>query len=242
MGAGILPTTIYNNKLFFLFGKENKFADTPGWSDFGGGTEKGESFLTTASREGGEEMTGFLGSPKEIKNLLTKNGTYKIDIKNGEKIYRMHLLPLEYCDKLPYYYNNNQKFLQENLDENIIKNTKIFEKSEIVWMPVDALSKNKTTFRSYFQNVTTILLKEQDKIKHFMEIALGNKKRLYLPNIQTMGSSMSSRKGTPSRTRRGRKNYTTKRGDKVFHRKGRYVRLSRRPFMKTGKRRTVRRY
>lgn len=242
MGAGILPTTIYNNKLFFLFGKENKFADTPGWSDFGGGTEKGESFLMTASREGGEEMTGFLGSSKEIKGLLTKKGTYNIDINNGGKIYRMHLLPMKYCEKLPYYYNNNQKFLQNNLDENIVKNTKIFEKAEIKWIPVDALSKNKTTFRNYFQNVITILLEQQDKIKHFMERALGNtsnKEKLYLPNVQTMGSSMSSRKETRSRTRPGRKNYTTKRGDKVFHRKGKYVRSGRRPFTK---RRTFRRY
>jgi hypothetical protein len=38
MGAGVLPATIHNNKIYFLFGKENKFADTPGWSDFGGGT------------------------------------------------------------------------------------------------------------------------------------------------------------------------------------------------------------
>jgi len=228
MGAGILPTTIYNNRLFFLFGKENKFADTPGWSDFGGGTEKGESFLTTASREGGEELTGFLGSSKEIKNLLTKNGTYNIDIKNGEKIYRMHLLPLEYCEKLPYYYNNNQKFLKDNLDENIIKNTKIFEKAEIEWMPVDTLSENKSIFRSYFQNIIPILLEQQDKIKDFMERSLGNKKKIYLYSIEKMGSH----KGTRSKTHPGRKNYTTKKGDKVFHRKGRYVRLSRRPYMK----------
>ena len=41
MGAGILPTTIHNNKLYFLFGKENPLEDSSkGWSDFGGGIEK----------------------------------------------------------------------------------------------------------------------------------------------------------------------------------------------------------
>ena len=40
------------------------------------------------------------------------------------------------------------------------------------------------------------------------------------------------KKGTKSKTHRGRKNYTTKRGDKVYHRKGRYVKLSRRPYSK----------
>ena len=34
---------------------------------------------------------------------------------------------------------------------------------------------------------------------------------------------MNSFFGTPSRTHPGRKNYTTKKGDKVYHRKGHYV-------------------
>jgi hypothetical protein len=36
MGAGILPTTIHNNKLYFLFGKENQYEDSAHvFSDFG---------------------------------------------------------------------------------------------------------------------------------------------------------------------------------------------------------------
>jgi hypothetical protein len=36
--AGILPATIRNGKLWFLFGKENKYEKSaPGFSDFGGG-------------------------------------------------------------------------------------------------------------------------------------------------------------------------------------------------------------
>ena len=41
---------------------------------------------------------------------------------------------------------------------------------------------------------------------------------------------MASFFGTRSKTRLGRKNYTTKKGDKVFHRNGRYVRKSYRPY------------
>ena len=37
---------------------------------------------------------------------------------------------------------------------------------------------------------------------------------------------------TRSKTHKGRKNYTTKKGDKVFHRKGKYVRKSRKPYSK----------
>ena len=39
-----------------------------------------------------------------------------------------------------------------------------------------------------------------------------------------------STKGTRSKTHKGRKNYTTKKGSKVFHRKGKYVRKSRKPY------------
>ena len=41
-----------------------------------------------------------------------------------------------------------------------------------------------------------------------------------------------STKGTRSKTHKGRKNYTTKKGDKVFHRKRKYVRKSRKPYSK----------
>jgi hypothetical protein len=50
MGAGVLPTTIKDNKLYFLFGKENEFDDTPGWSDFAGGQDVNESQMKTAIR------------------------------------------------------------------------------------------------------------------------------------------------------------------------------------------------
>ena len=57
MGGGILPATIHEGKLYFLFGKEGKYEDTaPGFSDFGGGTDNNESLIKTATREGGEEF------------------------------------------------------------------------------------------------------------------------------------------------------------------------------------------
>uniref|UniRef100_A0A6C0E119 Uncharacterized protein n=1 Tax=viral metagenome TaxID=1070528 RepID=A0A6C0E119_9ZZZZ len=38
------------------------------------------------------------------------------------------------------------------------------------------------------------------------------------------------KKGTKSKTHPGRKNYTTKRGDKVYHRKGHYVKKTHKPY------------
>ena len=45
------------------------------------------------------------------------------------------------------------------------------------------------------------------------------------------GGRRTRKKGSPSKTHKGRKDFTTKKGDKVFHRKKHYVRKSRKPFM-----------
>ena len=174
MGAGILPTTIHNGKLYFLFGKEGKYEDSaPGFSDFGGGTDNNESFLETASREAGEEFTGFLGNDADIRKMLRAHGTYTIDHKtDGHQTYRMHIFPFEYNHWLPYYYNNNQRFLQKRLPPAVFKTTKIFEKAEIRWVCVDDLKKMRPQFRSYFQNVVDMMLNQKDSINSFIEKGL----------------------------------------------------------------------
>ena len=170
MGAGILPTTILNGKLHFLFGKENKHEDSaPGFSDFGGGTDNKETFLQTAVREGGEELTGFLGSGNVVKKMLSKHGTYNIDYKsNPHNTYRMHIFPMEYNPFLELYYNNTQKFIQSHLDSSVIKQTKIFEKEEIRWICIDDLDKMKPEFRFYFVNIVEMLIKQQKEIEKFV--------------------------------------------------------------------------
>jgi 8-oxo-dGTP pyrophosphatase MutT (NUDIX family) len=170
MGAGILPTTIHNGKLYFLFGKEGKYEDSaPGFSDFGGGTDDSETFLETAVREAGEEFTGFLGDDNDIRKMLKKHGTYDIDHKtDGHKTYRMHIFPFEYNEWLPHYYNNNQRFLQKRLAPKIFKTSKIFEKAEIRWVCVDELKKMRPQFRSYFQNIVDMILNQKESIKQFI--------------------------------------------------------------------------
>jgi 8-oxo-dGTP pyrophosphatase MutT (NUDIX family) len=170
MGAGILPTTIHNGKLYFLFGKEGKYEDSaPGFSDFGGGTDNNESFLETAIREAGEEFTGFLGNDNDIRKML-KNGTYDIDYKtDGHETYRMHIFPFEYNEWLPYYYNNNQQFLQKRLNPKVLKNSKIFEKAKIRWVPVNDLKSMRPQFRSYFKNIIDMILSQKESIKNFIE-------------------------------------------------------------------------
>jgi hypothetical protein len=168
MGAGILPTCIYKNKLYFLFGKENKYADTPGFAEFGGGNDGKEGYFETAVREGTEELTGFLGSEDQLRKILKKHGTYNIDWKGS---YRTHIFPMPYDELLPHYYNNNQRFLQKKLDPKLIKDSKIFEKAEIKWFCVDDLMKQKKEFRSYYQNIIDLIYEQRDKIYSFIKKA-----------------------------------------------------------------------
>jgi len=171
MGAGILPTTIHKGKLYFLFGKEGKQEKSaPGFSDFGGGTDNSESYLETAIREAGEELTGFIGDDNEVRKMLVKSGTYDIDLdQNGHKKYRMHIFPFEYNDWLPHYYNNNQRFLQKNLPQSVFETTKIFEKAEIKWVCVDELKKMRPQFRFYFRAIVDDIISQKDNIKKFIE-------------------------------------------------------------------------
>ena len=177
MGGSILPVTIHNNKIYFLFGKERDIDENPGWSDFGGGTDKGETFFQTAIREGGEELTGFLGSDADVKKLLNKYGTYNIDYKSeGYSTYRCHIFPMIYDEKLPYYYNNNQQFLQKRLDQKVIENTKIFEKTQIKWFSFDDIKKHHNKFRSFYKNIVHLILGHKSAIEEFVRTKFKNKK------------------------------------------------------------------
>jgi len=184
MGASILPITVHNGKILLLFGKERDIDENPGWSDFGGGTDKGESFLQTAVREGGEEMTGFLGSSDDIKRLLKRFGTFNLDFKsdNGYGTYRCHIFPMEYDDYLPHYYNNNQRFLQKRLPASIIRDTKIFEKTQIKWFDINELAKRRGEFRSFYRNIIDLIIENKTELEKFarkcnLKKGVSNKKK-----------------------------------------------------------------
>jgi 8-oxo-dGTP pyrophosphatase MutT (NUDIX family) len=169
MGAGILPTTIHQGKLYFLFGKENQYEDfAKGFSDFGGGTDNKESFLETAIREGGEELTGFLGSDVDLKKML-KKGVYTLDYKSEtHSTYRTHIFAYPYDPYLEKYYNNNQRFLQKRLDPKVYQHSKLFEKAEIRWFCIDELFKKRGQFRNFYQNIIDLILEEREKIHAFL--------------------------------------------------------------------------
>jgi len=179
MGASILPVAVHNGKVYLLFGKERDNDTNPGWSDFGGGTDKGETFMDTASREGGEELTGFLGSTAQIRQLMTKNGNYVLDYQSPapHSTYRVHITPLPYDDALIKYYNNNQRFLQQRLDKRVIRDSKLFEKVEIKWVPIGQLSKMRSQFREFYRHIVDMLVVHTPAICAFVRSKQKSKRK-----------------------------------------------------------------
>ena len=173
--AGILPVTIKNGKLHFLLGKENKYEKSaPGFSDFGGGGEANESSFETAIREGGEELTGFLGTDDQLRKMIIASGPYTIDIQNGK--YRTHVFYMKYDPHLEQYYNNNQKFIQKRLDPAVIKSSKIFEKAEIKWICIDDLDKMRPKCRHFFVPMIDKILQNRDEIEALVRKNHGTRK------------------------------------------------------------------
>ena len=167
MGAGLLPTAIHNNKLYFLFGKENPLEDSAkGWSDFGGSVENGETPYKTALREGGEELTGFLGDGNELLKMIRKNGgVYKLK----HNTYHIHMFFIDYDENLPKYYNNNHHFLWNRMDHTVLNNTRLFEKIEIDWFSVDDIKNRRGEFRNFYQNIVDMFLADIDRIHKFAD-------------------------------------------------------------------------
>jgi hypothetical protein len=165
MGGGALPIA-YNKKnkeVYLLFGKENEYLnkDSPGFSDFGGGEKPGESALDTALREGCEELNGFFGCEGEIKRLIKENLVTSL---NHDR-YTTFLFEIEYDENLPYYFNNNYKFLKGHVNKLVRHATNgLFEKSVIKWMTFDDLRNERSSFRSYYRNVVDVILENEDDI------------------------------------------------------------------------------
>jgi 8-oxo-dGTP pyrophosphatase MutT (NUDIX family) len=172
-GSSILPVAIHNNKLYFLFGKENSLEDSaPGFSDFGGGIEKGETAFETAVREGSEELTGFLGTSTQIKRHMKKmGGSYAFthtNAKNSKLNYTVHVVKYPYDENLPFYYNNNHHFLWNKMNRKFLKSTKLFEKIEIEWFCEDELKKRMSEYRPFYREVVNMLLQKLPEIKDFL--------------------------------------------------------------------------
>jgi ADP-ribose pyrophosphatase YjhB (NUDIX family) len=166
VAGSILPVTINNGKLYFLFGKENPYEDSAkGWSDFGGGCDNGESPYDTAMREGGEELTGFLGDEKDIRKLIKQQGgVYHMEHND----YHVHVFYLPYDENLPKYYNQNHKFLWERMNTKLLSKTKLFEKIEIGWFSEADLKRRRSQFRGFYREIVDKFIDDIENIRKFI--------------------------------------------------------------------------
>lgn len=167
VAGSILPVALHNNKLYFLFGKENPMEDSAkGFSDFGGRADGQETPYDAAMREGGEELTGFLGDEKEIRRLVSKNGgVFPITVGT----YHVHIFALAYDENLPKYYNQNHRFLWERMDQTMLNQSKLFEKIEIQWFSENDMRKKKRKFRRFYQRIVDEILAHAPVIRQFIE-------------------------------------------------------------------------
>jgi hypothetical protein len=192
VGSSILPACYYKGKLYFLFGKENPLADTPGWSDFGGGVEPGENIIQTALREGGEELTGILGDDKMISILIKKNGGI---FKMQHETYHIHMFHLPYSEykDMPKYYNNTHHFLWNRMDKKLLNETKLFEKIEIQWFSIDDIKKRRGEFRNFYRNIVDMIIEKEPEIRRFLCKNMG-KTRDHKKRSSISGSTRKNKK------------------------------------------------
>lgn len=162
VGSGVIPVALHKNKVYYLFGKEGSMERDKNchWGDFGGGAKTGEDLLDTTTREGAEELNGFFGSKHDFEKYILKN---KVDEVAYDKRYT-YLVRADYDEKLPFYFNNNYKFICEYLKGHVEHPTNgLFEKSEIRWFTIDELKRERHIFRDYFRNIIDIIVYNHPK-------------------------------------------------------------------------------
>jgi len=157
MGGGILPLASYKGKLYFLFSRETKsikYKDSGLWSDFGGGSEKGEGFFETAVREGWEESMEILGSKKDITYILNNYTVETIEI-NG---YKTYVIMMKYNKDIISLFDKKYKDVIENNSDKIGKKG-LYEKDKIRWIELNDLKKNIKIFRPFYKKFIYKLIK-----------------------------------------------------------------------------------
>jgi predicted NUDIX family NTP pyrophosphohydrolase len=167
VAGSILPVTMHDGKLYFLFGKENNMEDSAkGWSDFGGGVEGNETPYTTAMREGGEELSGFLGDGKMIQRHIKKNGG---TMNHTSGSYHVHMFYLPYDENLVKYYNQNHDFLWKRMNKQVLNESKLFEKQAIGWFSVEDCRRRMSEFRGFYQEILREILEKREPLVKFIE-------------------------------------------------------------------------
>jgi 8-oxo-dGTP pyrophosphatase MutT (NUDIX family) len=143
--AGILPYTIHYGQIFMLLGKDVRDGS---WSDFGGKSEAVDSKpLDTACREFYEETCGIVIDPKALHVRMAGQVPFSRTYTQHGKVYYMYTLQLPFRAD---HRSNFRRMLAYMKHINCFKRK--VEKTDIRWVPVDAMLKGTIRLRSVFEN------------------------------------------------------------------------------------------
>jgi hypothetical protein len=101
-------------------------------------------------REGAEELNGFYGNKRDFRALLLKNQILKLTYDTRVT----HLMRVDYDERLPFYFNNNYRFIKETANLRSIAahpENGYFEKSHVRWFTLADLKRERGAFREYFR-------------------------------------------------------------------------------------------
>ena len=171
-GGGVIPVALHNGDLYFLFGQENDVikdaSKNQDWGDFGGSAKPGESEMDTCVREGAEELNGFYGNKRDFKALLLKTQVLKLTYDTRVT----HLMRVDYDERLPFYFNNNYRFIKETANLRAIAahpENGYFEKSHVRWFTLDDLKRERGAFREYFRAFLDMIEYRAPEIRRLMD-------------------------------------------------------------------------
>jgi hypothetical protein len=171
-GGGVIPVAMHNGDLYFLFGQENDVIKDASkhqdWGDFGGSAKPGESEMDTCVREGAEELNGFFGNKHDFRALLRKNQLLKLTYDTRVT----HLMRVDYDERLPFYFNNNYRFIKETSNLRAIAahpDNGYFEKSHVRWFTLEDLKRERGEFREYFRNFLDMIQYRAPEIRRLMQ-------------------------------------------------------------------------
>jgi hypothetical protein len=171
-GGGVIPVALHDGKLYFLFGQENDVirdaSKNQDWGDFGGSAKPGESEMDTCVREGAEELNGFFGNKRDFRALLLKNQVLKLTYDTRVT----HLMRADYDERLPFYFNNNYRFIKETSNLRAIAahpENGYFEKSHVRWFTLEDLKRERGAFREYFRNFLDMIQYRAPEIRRLVD-------------------------------------------------------------------------
>jgi hypothetical protein len=170
-GGGVIPVALHGGQLHFLFGQENDVihdaSKNQDWGDFGGSAKPGESEMDTCVREGAEELNGFFGNKHDFRALLLKNKLLKLTYDTRVT----YLMRVDYDERLPFYFNNNYRFIKETSNLRAIAahpENGYFEKSHVRWFTLEDLKRERGVFREYFRNFLDMIQYRAPEIRRLM--------------------------------------------------------------------------